>query len=136
MSEISQNEKQGKYIDYLVDTYISEDAKFPPIIWAQDTVDGERTTNACESFHAKFNASFSAPSPNIYAFIEVIKQTQVDVNALKNSVNITKQPNKFLKKRMENMEKIKQKYANKELTRFELLKAISYYSSKKDKTYT
>ena len=72
-------------------------SSIPPI--PSDTIDGEITTNACESFHAKFNANFSAPRPNIYVFIEVIKQTQVDVNALKNRVNITKQPNKFLKKK-------------------------------------
>ena len=89
----------------------------------------------CELFHTKFNANFSAPSPNIYTFIEVIKQTQIDVNALKNSVNITKPPNKFLKKK-KRMEKMKQKYESKELTRFEFLKAISYYSSKKVKIYT
>ena len=85
-----KNEKLEIYIDYLVDTYISEDAKFPPFIWASDTIDGERTTNACESFHAKFNANFSAPSPNIDAFIEEIKQTQVDVNGLKNSLKYHK----------------------------------------------
>ena len=129
MWEIPQNEKLEKYVDYLVDTYISEDAKFPPILWVSDTIDGEKTVNVCESFHAKFNANFSAPSPNIDAFIEEIKQTQFDVNGLKNSVNIIKQPNKFLKKRME---KMKQKYASKELTRFEFLKAIFYFSLKKD----
>ena len=70
-------------------------------LWAQDTIDGERTTNTCESFHVKFNASFSAPSPIVYASIQVIKQTQAGLNALKISVNIIKQPNKFLKKGME-----------------------------------
>ena len=67
MSKIPQNEKLKKYIDYLVDTYISEDAKFPPIIWASDTIDGERTTSACESFHAKFNANFSSKKDKTYA---------------------------------------------------------------------
>ena len=43
MSETLQNEKLEKYIDYLVDTCFSEDAKFPPIIWASDTIDRERT---------------------------------------------------------------------------------------------
>ena len=51
----------------IINTYISEDAKFPPIIWASNTMDGERTTNACESFHAKFNANFSSKKDKTYA---------------------------------------------------------------------
>jgi len=42
----------------LVDSYISDEGLFPTHIWALDTISSQRTTNACESFHAKFNKSF------------------------------------------------------------------------------
>jgi hypothetical protein len=32
-----------------------------------------RTTNACESFQAKFREICISPHPNIYAFIETLK---------------------------------------------------------------
>nr|CAI5847609.1 unnamed protein product [Callosobruchus analis] len=40
------------------DMNISEDATFPPCIWADHSSCVERTTNTCESFHQKFNGSF------------------------------------------------------------------------------
>ncbi|GBN49007.1 hypothetical protein AVEN_199597-1 [Araneus ventricosus] len=81
MSDNSTDERVQKYIDYLTDTYIAEEAQFPPLTWASDRIEGEeRTTNACEAFHSKFNANFSAPNPNIYAFVEVMNSVQLARN--------------------------------------------------------
>nr|CAI5837172.1 unnamed protein product [Callosobruchus analis] len=48
-----------KYLTYIFglpllnrnDTYISEDATFPPYIWADHSASVESTTNTCECFH-------------------------------------------------------------------------------------
>lgn len=42
-----------KFADYLVNTYIDENSLFPPHIWTEHSSSLERTTNACESFHAQ-----------------------------------------------------------------------------------
>ncbi|KAF0774020.1 MULE domain-containing protein [Aphis craccivora] len=39
-----------KFSGYLVDNYISNDAAFPPHLWADQNTNLIRTTNACESF--------------------------------------------------------------------------------------
>lgn len=63
-----------KYADYIVESYISEEtAQFPPTMWACRSATRERTTNACESFHSKFNRTFYMPHQYIFQFLEVLK---------------------------------------------------------------
>jgi len=44
-------------------------------------------TNACESFHNKFNNYFESPHPNIYKFIEVLQLIQTETVILLKSSN-------------------------------------------------
>jgi len=37
-----------------------------------------RTTNACESFHSKFNSLFYTSHPSLYKFLEILKQCRTD----------------------------------------------------------
>lgn len=63
-------------MDYLVDNYISENSRFPPHLWASKSSTTKRTTNACESFHSRFNTSFYKTHPNIFQFITVLLDFQ------------------------------------------------------------
>lgn len=81
-----------EFLDYLTETYISEEATFPPEVWAEMSSRPTRTTNACESFHAKFNASFYSPHPNIFIFLENIKNCQTETKLTLNSA--AKRPKK------------------------------------------
>jgi hypothetical protein len=65
-------------IIHIVDNYISEEA---PHIWASASNISFRTTNACESFHAKFNTSFYQNHTHLYQFIEVLLQFQSQIYA-------------------------------------------------------
>ena len=61
----------AKFLDYLRRTWMTEQSKFPPKLWAgaaQSNV--PNTTNACESFHLHFGKLFNSPHPNIYVFLE------------------------------------------------------------------
>lgn len=75
------------FCDYILDNYIAEDAAFPPTMWASNTMTSDRTTNACESFHAKFNDSFGNCHPNIFTFFEVIKGIQEETTIKIRSVH-------------------------------------------------
>lgn len=55
-----------QFSNYLLNSYIRNDASFPPNIWAAATADLNRTTNACESFHSHFNKSFNSNHPHIF----------------------------------------------------------------------
>ncbi|XP_025198937.1 uncharacterized protein LOC112597199 [Melanaphis sacchari] len=78
MSSIPNDIRFQKYADYLVDTYICEEAKFPPIIWAANIASLSLTTNACESYHSRFNSEFYHPHPTIYHFLDVLKGFQTE----------------------------------------------------------
>ena len=67
------------FCDYLLENYIEEGSPFPPDMWASRKITSERTTNACESFHAKFSECFNSPHPNKYTFVESLKLFQEEV---------------------------------------------------------
>jgi hypothetical protein len=61
--------------------FLDKEALFLPHIWASASNVSYRTTNACESFHAKFNTTFYQKHPNLYQFIEVLLQFQSQMYA-------------------------------------------------------
>jgi hypothetical protein len=64
----------------MVGDCFAEDSHFPPYMWAENSSSSQRTSNACEGFHSKFNASFYCGHPNIFRFIEVLKNFQIQIN--------------------------------------------------------
>jgi len=66
------NKIVDNFCDYLLKTYIEQDALFPLNIWAEFAATTNRTTNSCESYHAKLNASISATHPNIFVLIDIL----------------------------------------------------------------
>ncbi|KAE9543797.1 hypothetical protein AGLY_002027, partial [Aphis glycines] len=65
ISDMPDNHQYTQYTDYLLETYIHENSKFPPKIWACMTESLCLTTNNCESFHSHFNQQFYKSHPNI-----------------------------------------------------------------------
>jgi hypothetical protein len=71
------------------------------------------TTNACESFHSHINSSFYTTHPNIFMFIEKLKEIRLEVCIKLNSIN---KPFKFQnsitkkKKKRENLENLINKH--------------------------
>lgn len=74
-----QDNRIVQFTDYILETYITNDAEFPPQIWAEFVASTKRTTNNCESFHKKLNSSFNSSHPNIFHFIEILKNMQCDM---------------------------------------------------------
>ncbi|KAL4126446.1 hypothetical protein QTP88_010668 [Uroleucon formosanum] len=105
MKSKPDDERVTRFADYLVDVYISEEAQYPPEVWAEASAEPTLTTNACESFHSHFNSSFYTTHPNIFMFIEKLKEIQIEVYIKLNSIN---EPFKFqnskTKKKRENLQ--------------------------------
>lgn len=121
-----EDEKVSKYADYLVDNYIGEEASFPPELWAECSDSIERTTNACESFHSRFNSNFYSTHPNIFAFIEVLKQFQTDtyvkLQSLTEKVRIR---DPAVRKRTELLRTNISRYNLGEISRFHFVKCVA-----------
>jgi hypothetical protein len=102
-----------EFTDYILDNYISESSKFPPNIWSECSSSLQRTTNACEAFHSKFNSSFYSSHPNIFQFIEVLKSFQINTYVLINSIDTPKKDYRkkkhlkigYLEQQIENLKK-------------------------------
>lgn len=129
MSVQPNTEKVRKYADYLVENYINEDnATFPPSMWASCTSSTERTTNACESFHARFNNNFYCPHPDIFKFIDVLKNFQIDTYVKIDSVHIpVKVKNVNYKKRNEYISNMIEMFQTGRISRFKFVKSVSYH---------
>lgn len=80
MADCLTDDQVGKYSDYLIDNYMTENCDYPPILWASTSSSLRRTTNNCESFHSKFNQSFYKESPSINTLVTVlINEVQTEV---------------------------------------------------------
>ncbi|KAF0751144.1 Uncharacterized protein FWK35_00019505, partial [Aphis craccivora] len=80
------NSNLTKFTNYLIENYISSNSTFPPKLWASNSISCERTTNACEAFHASFSTNFYSPHPNIFVFLKVIIETQTSTYIAINSI--------------------------------------------------
>lgn len=127
MPDQPQDVRVIKFTDYIVNNYMTG-SLFPFQMWASASINSERTTNACESFHSHFKKNFTAPHPNIYVFVEVLKNVQVDVYILRNSTNEPKKiSNTSFRKRKEIIERLMMNLSTGVITRLHFLKCVSYY---------
>lgn len=116
-------DKIQAFLDNVFETYIDPSGLFPPDVWAEFKVTTNRTTNVCESFHSRLNGMFNCSHPNIYNFIYVLKDIQIDTYIKIRSKEVIKmkkttvEKNFFLRQEM-------LKYENKKISRFEFVKSI------------
>lgn len=121
------DERVIKFNDYLVETYIDEISTFPPNIWAENSSSLKRTTNACESFHSRYNASFYNTHPNFNQFIKVLLDFQIDTYIKLQSIDtvVKVYDRKVLMKKKfldDNLKKLE----DGSITNFQFLKNISF----------
>lgn len=125
-----QDGRLVQFADYLVDYYISEESVFPPVIWAEQSATLSRTTNACESFHSNFNSSMYKEHPNLFVFIEKLKEFQLDTYIKIQSLHIPRKiHDKKFKKRQQFIHSLIIKYQNGQLNRVNFLKCLSFHCS-------
>lgn len=121
-----EDPRVSKFVDYLVDYYIDENAKFPPSMWARADASTENTTNACESFHSHFNACFYQVHPNIISFVEILLQCQTECYIRMASTNEKTYVSKSVLQKRKNLNKIITEYLEGSVSRFDMVKFSCY----------
>jgi len=53
---LPNDKRVEQFCDYLLENYVVTDSTFPPPVWSECSASSLRTINACELFHAHFNA--------------------------------------------------------------------------------
>lgn len=128
MSIKPENLNITKFADYILETYISEEASFPPKIWAQCSAELNLTTNACESFHSHLAQCFQNTHPNIHHFSTALLDIQTYTYIKLNSIN---EPNHLRnstsKTRHKYLNNIIQSFKDKNITIMEFVKAASHH---------
>ena len=64
------------FADNMLETYISEEARFPPEMWtAIPNAMPVRTNNGCAACHRHFKSSFNSSHPNIFFIFQSVART-------------------------------------------------------------
>jgi len=74
-----------KLLRYIMTKNILKSARYPPSLSADMTSSPVRTSNACEFFHSKFNRRFYVANPNIFLFLSVLNEVQLNTEMTTNA---------------------------------------------------
>lgn len=122
-----QCEKLAKFTEYLLENYLEDAGRFPPLLWACKTASLERTTNACESFHSRFNDSFYKTHPDIFSFIDKLIEFQTDTYINIQSLHLVKKVRNSYNAHKLYIDRLITEYDNTEITRLHFVKRTGYY---------
>ena len=116
------------FLEYFLETYIRDDAKFPPSIWAAAPSADPRTTNAVESFNAHYNGLFYYSTPHIHLAVEALQSIQVSTDLTLNSIRRgrTNPREGVNEERRKALQEAYTMYTRGEYTRLRYLKVVGY----------
>ena len=119
LPNLPKDKRVRQFCDYHLENYIDADSTFPPPVWSDCSASSFRTTKACESFHAHFNALFYIAHPNIlFLYLHCkkiqnetyIKMRCVTKRRLKYSVNSSPKKLKYRANLISRIEFVSYKY--------------------------
>jgi hypothetical protein len=126
MSEAPTDTRCTQFADYVLATYVSSDARFPPTLWALTDRNIPRTNNACESYHSHLKSTFTSTHPNIFVFIKGILEIQSNAYVQLRSTSIPKVVSSFELAKRQHLNEWFRKYDSHEVTRCQFLHHICY----------
>jgi hypothetical protein len=59
--DMPSDNKVQDFVDYVLSTYVDNNAMFPPSVWAEIPSNSRRTNNGPETFHSHYNEPNSTP---------------------------------------------------------------------------
>ncbi|KAJ8304917.1 hypothetical protein KUTeg_018500 [Tegillarca granosa] len=88
MGDAPNDNRCHQFADYILDGYVAETSSYPPLMWAAVPDErNKRTNNGPEAFHSHFNGQFYTSHPNIFVFLDVLKQIQTTTYVKMRSLN-------------------------------------------------
>jgi hypothetical protein len=99
---------------------------FPPKLWSSND-----TTNACESFHLRFNSSFYHHHPNLHLFVKVLIDIQTETYIkIRSSHTIQRRQTKTISK-YQFIFNQKDKYIRREIWHLEFISKVCHKNIRK-----
>ena len=90
LSNLPNDKRAEQFCDYLLENYVDADSTFPLPVWSECTASSLRTINACELFHASFNALFYSAHHNIFVLGSALQKIQNETYIKMRSVTTRK----------------------------------------------
>ena len=78
ISNLPNNKRVEQFCDYLLENYIDAGSTFSAPVWSECSASSSRTINACESFHAHFNALLYSAQPNIFVLLTALRKKNTE----------------------------------------------------------
>lgn len=126
LENMPSDDKVQQYCDYLSENYIFSFSLFPPKLWSSND-----TTNACESFHSRFNSSFYHHHPNIHLFVKVLKDIQTETYIKIRSSHTTQRRQTKTISKYQFILNQKDKYIRGEISRLEFISKVCHKNIRK-----
>jgi len=73
---LPNDKRVEQFCIYLLENYIDADSTFPLPVWSECSASSLRTMNACELFHAHFNALFYSAHYKISVLVSALQKIQ------------------------------------------------------------
>lgn len=127
-----EDDRVLQFCDYLVDNYLTEDSTFPPYMWASNSSSLIFTTNACESFHSKFNECFYKSHPDIFKFTDILLNFQAEVYVkIRTAQRLEKKLDTTARRKVDFIEnRLIEYYVNQNITKLDFIKSVcNYYAA-------
>ena len=127
MPDLPNDSRCIAFADYIVETYVAEEARFPPELWAAvPPNEMKRTNNGPEAFHSHFNQQFYAAHPSIFVFMDVLLKLQTVTYIKIRGLDAPANMRRAEKNKMEFLLEKYQMYNNKDINRIQYVRAIAY----------
>jgi len=74
VSNLSNDKRVEQFCNDLLENCIDADSIFPPPVWSECTASSVRPINACELFHAHFNALFYSAHHKLFVLVSALQK--------------------------------------------------------------
>ena len=128
MANAPQDANVEQFCDYVCDTYITPESRYPPHMWARMPDDNQipTTTNGAEAFHRHFKNCFQTAHPNIFALATELLALQEETYVKLYSQNRQRSQRSGTVQRRETIRKTCELYRSGQLTRAQYVQQISF----------
>ena len=123
MSSAQDDAKCHQFADYMLENYVSSDARYP-LSFGQ--IFHEKEVNGPEAFHSHFNGQFYSTHPSIFTFIDVITKIQTTTYVKMRCLNVDTALQKPEKERISFLLRQFEMYSVGELNRYQYIKSIGF----------
>jgi hypothetical protein len=74
--DMPSDNKVQDFADYVLSTYVDDNAMYPPSVWAEIPSNSRRTNNGPEAFNSHYNEQFYSSYPSMFVFLDTLTNIQ------------------------------------------------------------